>query len=184
MTTPSLASIEIRGIEPDDAAAAALLSGELGYPIDASGMRARIEHLAAQPDHAVFVATRNGEVIGWIHVLGVLHMQAEPRAEIGGLVVTASARSGGIGARLVQRAEQWASAQGFATVLVRSQIARDDAHRFYLREGYELGGVLEAPVAERLSPGGYLGAGAARYAFDFASSLSGVTLSGSMRTIR
>ncbi|HUR36035.1 MAG TPA: GNAT family N-acetyltransferase [Vicinamibacterales bacterium] len=134
--SPLRLPVEIRDITPDDAEAAAGLSGELGYPTDGLAMRARIEHLATLPDHGVFVATQAGEVVGWIHVSGVLHLQAEPRAEIGGLVVTARARSAGIGARLVRRAEQWAAAHGFGIVLVRSQIARDDAHRFYLREGY------------------------------------------------
>jgi GNAT superfamily N-acetyltransferase len=46
-------------------------------------------------------------------------------------------RGKGIGARLVRAAEEWARSKGIATVLVRSQIAREDAHRFYLREGYE-----------------------------------------------
>jgi (aminoalkyl)phosphonate N-acetyltransferase len=130
-------SIEIRPIVPADAARAAALSGELGYPCDDAAMRARIEHLEGAADHGVFVATRGGRVVGWVHVSAVLHLQGEPRAEIGGLVVTADARSLGIGAMLVARAEQWARDQRLASVVVRSQIMREDAHRFYLREGYE-----------------------------------------------
>jgi len=129
--------IDIRDITPDDAAAAAALSEELGYPVSAPAMRARIEQLIAGSDHGVFVACRDGQVIGWVHVAAVQHLQADPRAEIGGLVVTASARSAGVGARLVRRAEQWAKAHGFDSVVVRSQIMREAAHRFYLREGYE-----------------------------------------------
>lgn len=137
MRTDVSANIEIRDITADDAAAAAALSEELGYPVSAPAMRARIEQLIAGSDHGVFVACRDGDVIGWIHVSAVQHLQADPRAEIGGLVVTASARSVGVGARLVSRAEQWAKAHGFDHVVVRSQIMREAAHRFYLREGYE-----------------------------------------------
>lgn len=119
-----------------DAEAAAQLSGELGYPIAPDAMRARIEALAASPDHGVFVACLDGVVVGWIHVAAVLHLQAEPRAEIGGLVVSASVRGRRIGAALVARSEQWAREHGFGHTLVRSQVMREDAHRFYLREGY------------------------------------------------
>jgi GNAT superfamily N-acetyltransferase len=137
MSTDSSPDIEIRDITPGDAAIAAALSGELGYPVSPPEMRARIEQLMAGRDHGVFVACRDGRVIGWIHVSAVQHLQADPRAEIGGLVVTASARSAGVGARLVSQAEQWARAHGFSSVVVRSQIMREAAHRFYLREGYE-----------------------------------------------
>lgn len=130
-------AVEIRTIVPDDADAAARLSGELGYPVDAGGMRARIEHVLRLGDHAVFVACRGHDVLGWIHVSAVLHLQSAVRAEIGGLVVAAEVRGQRVGARLVARAEQWAREQGFTSVLVRSQIKREDAHRFYLREGYE-----------------------------------------------
>lgn len=137
MDASSRDPLQIRPIDADDAEAAAALSGELGYPVSAVDMRTRLASLLAMPDHGVFVACREGAVLGWIHVAAVQHLQSDPRAEIGGLVVTASARSQRVGARLVAAAEQWARDRGFATIVVRSQIMRDDAHRFYLREGYE-----------------------------------------------
>ena len=130
-------SIEVRAIVPADAEAAAHLSGELGYPTDATVMRLRIEQLTASVDHGAFVACQADRVVGWIHVSAVHHMQSDARAEIGGLVVAAQARSAGIGAQLVARAEQWAREARLTSVVVRSQIMREAAHRFYLREGYE-----------------------------------------------
>jgi GNAT superfamily N-acetyltransferase len=126
----------IRPITAADTDPAASLSAELGYPVDGPTMASRIRQLGAAADHAVFVACRSDRVLGWVHVATVHHMQAEPRAEIGGLVVSADARRQGIGARLVARAEQWAQERGLTGILVRSQIMREDAHRFYLREGY------------------------------------------------
>ncbi len=99
-------------------------------------MRARLEALTRVPGHGVFVACLDDVVVGWIHVAAVLHMQSDPRAEIGGLVVSASARGRRIGAALVARAEAWAREHGFGSILVRSQTMREDAHRFYVREGY------------------------------------------------
>ena len=126
----------IRAMQPQDAVAVAELSGELGYPIDARTMAERLQQLAGRTDHAVFVAGDASRIVGWIHVAIVHHVQADPRAEIGGLVVAAEARGARIGARLVAKAEEWALAAGLATIVVRSQIKREDAHRFYEREGY------------------------------------------------
>ncbi len=127
----------IREITGADAAAAALLSGELGYPVSVEEMARRIESLTGRADHAVYVACLGPKLVGWIDVGATQHLQSEPRAEIGGLVVSSEARSGGIGRRLVARAEEWAVKRGLESMVVRSQVAREGAHRFYLREGYE-----------------------------------------------
>jgi len=126
--------LQIREITLADAPAAAELSGELGYPASPEVMQQRIAALSA--DHAVYVASLAGEVAGWIDVSVTHHLQSDPRAEIGGLVVSSKLRSRGIGRVLVARAEQWALERGLNSVVVRSQIAREDAHSFYLREGY------------------------------------------------
>jgi ribosomal protein S18 acetylase RimI-like enzyme len=133
----TLKNLLIREITGADAAAAALLSEALGYPVAEDAMRQRIESLAGRADHAVYVACLGGEVVGWIDVGVTQHLQSEPRAEIGGLVVSSEARNAGIGRRLVQRAEEWARERRLESVVVRSQIAREGAHRFYLRHGYE-----------------------------------------------
>jgi ribosomal protein S18 acetylase RimI-like enzyme len=131
--------IEIREIRPTDADAAAELSGQLGYPVSAEVMKQRIEAAVALSDHFVFVAcTSNPErVVGWIDVSVVHHLQNEPFGEIGGLVVGSDCRNLGIGQKLVRHAEEWISANKKITrMVVRSQVSREAAHRFYLREGY------------------------------------------------
>lgn len=100
-------------------------------------MEERIRNYTRLTDRVVFVAYHDGAVIGWIDVGIVHHLQVEPNGEIGGLVVSNTCRSAGIGAKLVARAEQWVKERGLTRMIVRSQIAREAAHRFYLREGYE-----------------------------------------------
>ncbi len=128
--------ISIREIAIEDAQAAAQLSGELGYPVNTAVMEERIRRLASLPDHAVFVACQDENVVGWIDAGIVYHLQAEASGEIGGFVVSNGLRSSGIGAALIARAEQWAKDRGVKRILVRCQIKREAAHRFYLREGY------------------------------------------------
>ena len=45
-------------------------------------------------------------------------------------------RGVGVGAQLLHAAEQWAAKNGFGRMRVRSNVVRERAHRFYLREGY------------------------------------------------
>ena len=130
--------ITIREITPDDGPAAAGLACELGYPATPAVLKERIEFLQRHPDHVVFVACDAGSVVGWVDVCIAHHLASDPRAEIGGLVVSAAVRSRGIGARLVAQAEQWAKEQGLTGMLVRSRSTREAAHRFYLREGYSV----------------------------------------------
>jgi len=133
---PAIDDLVTREIAPSDAATIAKLSEELGYPAAAAEMKKRIESLAEFTDHVVYVACLAGDLVGWIHVSVTRHLQAETRAEIGGLVVSTEMRGCGIGRRLVARAEHWAVQKGLKVMVVRSNVTREGAHRFYLKEGY------------------------------------------------
>lgn len=128
--------VTLREIRLVDAAAAARLSAELGYPADVAEMERRILGLNSA-GQSVIVACVNEDVVAWINMAATQHLQSGPYAEIGGLVVTAAHRNQGIGARLVRAAEEWARERGLDRVVVRSRSTREAAHRFYLREGYE-----------------------------------------------
>lgn len=132
MTAP-----ETREIEISDAVAVAQLNGELGYPATVATTEERIGSFRALRDRIAYVACLDGAVVGWIDVGVVCRLQTDAYAEIGGLVVSSACRSGGIGAELMRRAEQWARERGLKKMVVRSQVAREAAHRFYLRRGYE-----------------------------------------------
>jgi GNAT superfamily N-acetyltransferase len=132
-------AITIREISPADCEAAADLSGQLGYPVSCEAMKERIEAARAIDSHVVFVACTSDpdRTIGWIDVSLVHHLQNEPYGEIGGLVVGSEYRNAGVGQKLLLRAEQWIrDEKKVRRVVVRSQISRETAHRFYLREGY------------------------------------------------
>jgi GNAT superfamily N-acetyltransferase len=99
-------------------------------------IRRRIEERAASTDSIALGAVVNGEMVGWIDAFIERHLQSSPSAVIGGLVVRDGTRGLGIGKRLCLEIEEWARNKGISLLRVRSQIAREDAHRFYLREGY------------------------------------------------
>jgi ribosomal protein S18 acetylase RimI-like enzyme len=132
-----MSELTTRLAEVQDAPQLANLSAELGYPVEAGLMRSRLEQFVTMPGHAIYVACLNHQIVGWIDVGIVHHLQSGAQGEIGGLIVADGKRGLGIGRTLVREAEKWASEQGLQTLVVRSQIKREEAHRFYLGLAYE-----------------------------------------------
>ena len=124
--------MNIRRAIESDAAVLAALSTQLGYPTQPAQAAERLGK-----DGAVLVAEDDNVILGWIHVCGIQFFQSPPFAEIGGLVVDEAARGKGIGKALVEAAVRWAAEQGYGKVRVRSNVLREDAHRFYEREGFK-----------------------------------------------
>jgi GNAT superfamily N-acetyltransferase len=129
-------SPRLRNARLDDAAQIARLASELGYPTTVPEITARLALMLPLSHHHIVVAQGDGELLGWIAVERRLTLESGERIEIVGLVVSALARRSGVGRALVADAEQWALAQGFDSIAVRSNVARADSHPFYERLGY------------------------------------------------
>jgi GNAT superfamily N-acetyltransferase len=132
------AKLRIRRARLSDAAGVAALSGQLGYPASTKQMVARLRDALRWKNGACFVAENgNGALLGWAHVSVTPLIEVERRAELNGLVVDEHSRSSGVGARLLAEAEKWAKNMRCTGMSVRSNVLRERAHQFYLREGYE-----------------------------------------------
>jgi len=130
--------LKIRRAGASDAPQLAALTGQLGYPATAAQIRKRLQGIKPASQNAVFVAdSKNGGVIGWLHVSRDVLLESEIRAEVNGLVVAEGQRSLGAGARLLAAAEDWARKHGCKNMSVRSNVIRERAHKFYERNGYE-----------------------------------------------
>jgi GNAT superfamily N-acetyltransferase len=113
------------------------LAGQLSYPSTSEEIVQRLEGLRASTDHSVFVAQMpGGEIAGWIAVSIYRGLEMNPRGEVTGLIVSEKFRSQQVGKHLLARAEQWTSEKGCSEISLRSNVIRDRAHAFYLREGY------------------------------------------------
>ena len=131
-------SVKIRLAKPGDAARLAELSGQLGYPTKREEMVRRMRSLKPAVQHAVMVAeSPEGKVIGWVHTSVAPLLEVDLRAEVNALVVADDERSRGAGALLLRAAEEWARKHGCKNMSVRSNVVRERAHEFYLRNGYE-----------------------------------------------
>jgi GNAT superfamily N-acetyltransferase len=129
--------LKIRRAKSSDAARIAELSGQLGYPATKSEILARMKRLTPASQHVLFVAELAGRVIGWLHVTASRLLEVPPRAEVNGLIVDGTARSGGVGELLLREGEKWAKRAGCQSMSVRSNVKRDRAHLFYEKNGYE-----------------------------------------------
>jgi len=141
--------VSIRPLTIDDAEAAAQLSSQLGYLCSTSDLRERIDEMSRAADRIAFAAVVDEQIVGWIDAAMERHLQSPVTAVIGGLVVREDMRGLGIGKRLCLEIEGWARSKSIPVVRVRSQIKREDAHRFYLRDGYskvKTSLVFEKPV--------------------------------------
>jgi GNAT superfamily N-acetyltransferase len=127
----------IRAATADDAEVLALLAGQLGYPSEARTIRQRLDDMAECRTGVVLVAVdEHDAVIGFAHALPQRFLIADPFVDLAGMVVAETARGQDVGTALLAAVEAWAREQGFASVRVRSNVVRERAHRFYLREGY------------------------------------------------
>lgn len=134
MKTPD--GLTLRTASADDAAPLSALSGELGYPCSQAVMAERLSVELAQASHLVLAAEAAGQVVGWINARIASSLESGSRAEIVGLVVAPQARGKGIGRALVAAAERWALEKGMTSVVVRSNVAREESHGFYAALGY------------------------------------------------
>ena len=129
----------IREALPGDAAVLAELCGQLGYPCSSEEVGEYLAQISKTKGHQVYVAIEaENLVLGWAHVFKTHRLMTPPFAELGGLIVSSSARGGGIGVLLLREAEGWARSNRCRSMRICSNIIRSGAHQFYERRGYRV----------------------------------------------
>ncbi len=123
-----------------DAAGVAELIEALGYPCSPDEAIARMRAMAAEPDQALLVADRNGDLCGLLGLDLMYYLPLGARTcRITALVVSPAHQGEGIGRELLQAAETWARQAGAARIEVTSAAHREKAHAFYRACGYSDG---------------------------------------------
>jgi GNAT superfamily N-acetyltransferase len=128
-------TLRIRRMAETDAEVVATLARELGYPNEIESIRERIRAIS-DLDLLLVAVDATDRPIGFIQAHRVCIIEVGFRVEILGLVVSSSARRGGIGRGLIDEAERWAKSIGAEAISVRSNTKRTEAHLFYPALGY------------------------------------------------
>ncbi len=87
----------------------------------------------------LFVARRNGEVVGMIGLLFTVSTALGSRVcWLEDMVVRPDCRGSGLGSRLLAHAIDYASSQGFGRITLLTDRVNANAQRFYARHGFTL----------------------------------------------
>jgi len=130
--------MECRPASSEDADRVAELLEQLGYPTSPEAARRRLELLVASHNDEVWVAERDGTVVGLvaIHVSASLERDGEV-AKVSAIVVDEAVRRDGIGQQLMALAEREARRRGCVLLFLTTAERRQDAHAFYRGLGFE-----------------------------------------------
>jgi predicted N-acetyltransferase YhbS len=130
--------IEVRACTPEHAPAVGALLEQLGYPVSARQAAEQIRELGGTASDPILIAETDGKIVGLLasHLCRMLQYR-RPVMRITVLVVDHNARRRGVGKRLMEHAEQIATAAGCELVELTSAMDRADAHAFYSGLGYE-----------------------------------------------
>ena len=132
--------MRVRTAMPGDAAEVAALITLLGYPCTPDEALERMHAVADEPEQALLVADRDGDLCGLLGLDLMYYLPLGARTcRITALVVATAHRGEGVGKELLQAAETWARQSGAARVEVTSAAHRIEAHAFYRACGYEDG---------------------------------------------
>ena len=129
-------TVTTRDASIEDADRLSDLASQLGYPVEAKAVAHRLEKYRGNPDERVIVAIKGAHVIGWTSAGVVDHFYTPVYVEISGLVVDSANRGAGAGKSLVDEVKRWTRKKGISSLKLRANVIRNDAHRFYEREGF------------------------------------------------
>ncbi|MFW9996589.1 MAG: GNAT family N-acetyltransferase [Candidatus Odinarchaeota archaeon] len=129
--------VQIRNAEIGDGPAVTKLLEALDYPGTENWIAGKIEQQLEHPDARLLVAVEGAEIVGVIslHFIPQLALPGD-FCRISYFCVDDTARSRGVGAALEAKAEEVARQKGCDRIEVHCHTRREQAHRFYYRQGY------------------------------------------------
>jgi GNAT superfamily N-acetyltransferase len=137
----------IRSATPGDGETLTVLAQRLGAiplppwrspdEISAADAREMIEAVTSgSSDNEVFVAEREGQVVGCLHMLTMTDFFGRPHAHISVIATHEAAQGTGVGRVLMAHAEAWARARGMSLLTLNVFDGNMRARRLYERAGF------------------------------------------------
>ena len=108
----------------------------LGYEYPLEKQRKRLESVLSDNTQVIFVADIGNKVVGYIHLTSYDMIYTDTYKNCLGLSVDNDYKRKGFGSALLKQGEMWAKENGAVGIRLCSGIERENAHRFYLSQGY------------------------------------------------
>jgi len=98
----------------------------------------RIERLRSDENYKIVVALFENKVIGCITMAQIMALEYEVGyLQINGLVVQENYQQKGVGTKLLNHAEEYASEKGLSYLILNCGFQRTKAHEFYESKGFD-----------------------------------------------
>lgn len=127
----------IRPVEKQDAPGVKKLAEELGYPSSEEKISEILDTVIQHNDHRMVVVEKENDLVGYIHLVSSLRVGPDPFIEIAALSVREDYRKMGIGKALIEQSQEMADEKGIEIVRIRSNIIRQEAHKFFKQRGFQ-----------------------------------------------
>ncbi|EEH98053.1 GNAT family N-acetyltransferase [Clostridium tertium] len=128
--------VSIRRVSISDYKDIYMLNKELGYLYEEEKVRKKIKYIIENKKDIILVAYINNNIIGYIHGSEYELLYSDSLINILVFVVKESYRKNGVGTALIDKLEEIAIEKKYFGIRLVSGIDREDAHRFYERNGY------------------------------------------------
>ena len=126
----------LRSVVKEDAQGVRKLAEELGYPSSDEKVLEILKTVIQHDDHRMIVAENGDELLGYIHMVNSLSVGSDRFVEIAALSVLDEYRKKGIGKALIEESKKMAEEKGIEYVRIRSNIIRQEAHKFFEQRGF------------------------------------------------
>jgi N-acetylglutamate synthase-like GNAT family acetyltransferase len=130
-------SVTIRSAQKEDCSGINQLTNQLGYSSSFEKICEIMDLVLDHTDHQVYIAEKDNSIIGYIHLIQSIRIGSSPFVEIAAFIIDESARSIGVGSSLIKETENWASGLGLKDIRIRSNIIRQEAHKFFQNRGFQ-----------------------------------------------
>lgn len=129
--------VKIREAVPNDAAAISELNDlQMGYSISVKDTYERLVNILANKSNKIFVATIEGNVVGYVHANDYDLIFSPHMKNIMGIAVNEKFKCQGIGRMLINAVEIWARSTNAVGIRLVSGVTRTGAHEFYRHCGF------------------------------------------------
>jgi N-acetylglutamate synthase-like GNAT family acetyltransferase len=127
----------VRTAEQNDCPGITDLTNQLGYPSSLEKVCEILNMVLEHKDHEIFVAECDNRIVAYIHLISTMRLGSRNFVEIAAFVVHESYRNMGVGDALIKETEKWTKETGLRDIRIRSNIIREEAHKFFKNRGFE-----------------------------------------------